>query len=138
MSIERFSFPTTVHFGAGARKLVADHLKAQGIARPLLVTDRGVAVLGRRWRWLRPLASRFCQAHAGGPRPRQVVVADFILADAGFRRACERYESEIDIDQLLAERATMSPVAAAATSGWSTARSASPSACSPWDLLRPC
>ena len=45
MSIERFSFPTTIHFGAGARKLVADHLKAQGIARPLLVTDRGIAAL---------------------------------------------------------------------------------------------
>ena len=45
MSIERFSFPTTIHFGPGARKLVAEHLKAQKIARPLLVTDRGIAAL---------------------------------------------------------------------------------------------
>ena len=45
MSIERFSFPTAVHFGPGARKLVADHLKEQRVARPLLVTDRGVAAL---------------------------------------------------------------------------------------------
>ena len=45
MTIERFSFPTTIHFGAGARKLVADHLKAQGVARPLIVTDRGIAPL---------------------------------------------------------------------------------------------
>ena len=45
MSLERFSFPTTIHFGPGARKLVADHLKAQGIKRPLLVTDRGIAAL---------------------------------------------------------------------------------------------
>lgn len=45
MAIERFSFPTTIHFGAGARKLVADHLKAQGVRRPLIVTDRGVAAL---------------------------------------------------------------------------------------------
>jgi alcohol dehydrogenase class IV len=44
-NIERFSFPTTIHFGAGARKLVAPVLKAQGIARPLLVTDRGIAAL---------------------------------------------------------------------------------------------
>ncbi|MEO8754659.1 MAG: iron-containing alcohol dehydrogenase, partial [Casimicrobiaceae bacterium] len=43
--IERFSFPTTIHFGPGARKLVADHLKAHGIKRPLLVTDRGIAGL---------------------------------------------------------------------------------------------
>jgi alcohol dehydrogenase class IV len=45
MSIERFSFPTAIHFGPGARKLVADHLKGQGITRPLLVTDRGIAAL---------------------------------------------------------------------------------------------
>src|SRR4030095_7865262 len=45
MSIERFSFPTTIHFGPGARQLVADHLKAQRMVRPLLVTDRGIAAL---------------------------------------------------------------------------------------------
>jgi len=45
MTIERFSFPTTIHFGAGARKLVADHLREHGVSRPLLVTDRGVAAL---------------------------------------------------------------------------------------------
>jgi alcohol dehydrogenase class IV len=40
-----FSFPTTIHFGPGARGLVARHLKAQGVSRPLIVTDRGVAAL---------------------------------------------------------------------------------------------
>ncbi|HVN34453.1 MAG TPA: iron-containing alcohol dehydrogenase [Casimicrobiaceae bacterium] len=45
MTIERFSFPTTIHFGAGARKLVAEHLKGQRVARPLIVTDRGIAPL---------------------------------------------------------------------------------------------
>ena len=45
MTITRFSFPTTIHFGAGARKLVADHLKALGLKRPLLVTDKGLAAL---------------------------------------------------------------------------------------------
>ena len=45
MAIERFAFPTTIHFGAGARKLVAEHLAKQGIKRPLLVTDRGIASL---------------------------------------------------------------------------------------------
>jgi alcohol dehydrogenase class IV len=43
--IDRFAFPTTIHFGAGARKLAADHLKGQGVKRPLLVTDRGIAAL---------------------------------------------------------------------------------------------
>ncbi len=41
----RFAFPTTIHFGPGARHLVAEHLKAQGVKRPLIVTDKGLAVL---------------------------------------------------------------------------------------------
>ena len=45
MSIDRFSFPTAIHFGAGARKLVAAHLLEQGIQRPLIVTDRALAQL---------------------------------------------------------------------------------------------
>ena len=43
--VTRFAFPTTIHFGAGARKLVADHLRQQGIGRPLIVTDRILAGL---------------------------------------------------------------------------------------------
>jgi alcohol dehydrogenase class IV len=43
--IHRFSFPTTIHFGPGARHLVAEHLTAQGVRRPLVVTDRGIAAL---------------------------------------------------------------------------------------------
>lgn len=76
MAIERFSFPTTIHFGAGARKLVADHLKAQGVRRPLIVTDRGVAAL--------PLLASFradldgldvgvCSDVAGNPVRAQVI-----------------------------------------------------------------
>ena len=45
MGIERFSFPTTIHFGAGARKLIGAHLTGLGIRRPLVVTDRGIAAL---------------------------------------------------------------------------------------------
>lgn len=45
MSIHSFSFPTPIQFGAGARKLVADHLKKQGLKRPLIVTDKALAAL---------------------------------------------------------------------------------------------
>ncbi|HEX6703596.1 MAG TPA: iron-containing alcohol dehydrogenase [Albitalea sp.] len=45
MTIHRFSFPTAIHFGAGARRQVADHLKAHGCRRPLIVTDRALAAL---------------------------------------------------------------------------------------------
>ncbi len=43
--LHRFSFPTTIHFGAGARTLVPGHLTALTLARPLVVTDQGVAKL---------------------------------------------------------------------------------------------
>ncbi|MDB6168225.1 MAG: alcohol dehydrogenase [Verrucomicrobia bacterium] len=43
--IHRFSFPTLIHFGPGARGLLPAHLKAAGVKRPLIVTDRGVAAL---------------------------------------------------------------------------------------------
>jgi alcohol dehydrogenase class IV len=45
MTIHRFSFPTAIHFGAGARRLVREALLAQGLGRPLIVTDRGLAQL---------------------------------------------------------------------------------------------
>ncbi len=45
MSITKFSFPTTIHFGAGARHMVAAHLREQGVKRPLIVTDKGLAAL---------------------------------------------------------------------------------------------
>lgn len=44
-SLSRFSFPTTIHFGPGARTLVAPDLRAAGVRRPLVVTDRGVSAL---------------------------------------------------------------------------------------------
>jgi alcohol dehydrogenase class IV len=45
MTITRFSFPTTIHFGPGARTLVAEHLREQRLKRPLVVTDRGLGTL---------------------------------------------------------------------------------------------
>ena len=45
MTITKFSFPTTIHFGAGARKLLADHLHSLDLKRPLIVTDKGLAAL---------------------------------------------------------------------------------------------
>jgi hypothetical protein len=43
--LNRFSFPTLIHFGAGARAEVGPHLAAQGAKRPLVATDRGLAAL---------------------------------------------------------------------------------------------
>ncbi len=56
-AITRFSFPTPIAFGVGARKLVADHLLEQGLRRPLIVTDRALAAL--------PVTAEF-KGHLGG------------------------------------------------------------------------
>ena len=45
MTITRFSFPTTIHFGPGASRLAGTHLKGRGLQRPLVVTDKGLAAL---------------------------------------------------------------------------------------------
>ena len=45
MTITRFAFPTTIHFGPGARKLCGPHLAERGCKRPLIVTDKGLAAL---------------------------------------------------------------------------------------------
>ena len=45
MAIDKFGFPTTIHFGPGAAALVGPHLKERGLSRPLVVTDRALAKL---------------------------------------------------------------------------------------------
>jgi hypothetical protein len=57
MSITGFSFPTAIRFGPGARREVAQHLREQGLTRPLIVTDRALAAL--------PLLAEF-QSHLAG------------------------------------------------------------------------
>lgn len=43
--IYKFSFPTLIHFGAGVRHQLGAFLKGEGIQRPLVVTDMGIAPL---------------------------------------------------------------------------------------------
>ena len=57
MTLTRFSFPTPIHFGPGARKLVAQHLLDAGCRRPLIVTDRALGAL--------PVLAEF-RAHLAG------------------------------------------------------------------------
>jgi len=45
MTITSFSFPTVIRFGPGARKQVAEALRAAGCRRPLIVTDKALAAL---------------------------------------------------------------------------------------------
>jgi alcohol dehydrogenase class IV len=45
VTISRFSFPTDIRFGAGARGELADELRKAGVTRPLVATDKGVSGL---------------------------------------------------------------------------------------------
>ena len=40
-----FNYPTAIRFGAGRIRELADHCRANGIARPLFVTDPGLAAM---------------------------------------------------------------------------------------------
>ena len=65
MAITRFSFPTTIHFGPGASALVAEHLQQQGLARALIVTDRGLAALPILAEFRTRLAGLAVETYAG-------------------------------------------------------------------------
>jgi alcohol dehydrogenase class IV len=73
--IAQFSFPTAIHFGAGARRRAGPHLLARGLKRPLLVTDRGLRELPILADFLATLggldASVYSGVH-GNPIPAQV------------------------------------------------------------------
>jgi alcohol dehydrogenase class IV len=43
--VPTFQFPTLIQFGPGVRSGIGPHLAAQGLKRPLVVTDRGLAPL---------------------------------------------------------------------------------------------
>ena len=44
-TVRQFNFPTTIRFGAGAIKELPDHLLANGLSKPLIVTDPMVSGL---------------------------------------------------------------------------------------------
>jgi alcohol dehydrogenase class IV len=57
-TIRQYNFPTTIRFGAGVVRELPEHLVAQGLKRPLLVTDPLVAKLGFFEETRRDLAAR--------------------------------------------------------------------------------
>src|SRR5882672_5265071 len=85
MAIERFSFPTTIHFGAGSRKLVGDHLREHGVKRPLIVTDKGLAALPVLAEFRDGLGSELAVATfagvAGNPTAAQVMAGAAALRE---------------------------------------------------------
>ena len=78
------------------------------------ITQRTTVLLGRKFRWVRPLAKRFVTVAAGRARPKRSEVAKFIRQDRGFHRAWYKQLRPLRIQQWLQEPQPMRPIAAAA------------------------
>jgi RNA-directed DNA polymerase len=112
-----------------ARAFLAGEPKASQIAA------RAGQILGREWRWLRPLAERYIIAVEGKTRPRHRDVVQFFLDDAGFGRAWSKYFHELSVARWLTDAQQMQPVAAAEK--WDLPRIESAGALCDWFWLEP-
>ncbi|MFN7936813.1 MAG: reverse transcriptase family protein [Bryobacteraceae bacterium] len=70
---------------------------------------RLMQTLGRPWRWLLPLASRYVRAFEGRTRPRLRDVVRFLLDDRGFQRARATHRDKIVVEHWLTEPQRMLP-----------------------------
>ena len=75
-----------------ARCFLADAPSVDGMVA------RSGAVLGKRWRWLRPLARRYLVRFGTRTRPHWRDVLGFLIEDAGLYRARTRYALELQVD----------------------------------------
>ncbi|GAA4430701.1 reverse transcriptase family protein [Bremerella cremea] len=101
-----------------SHKLIARSLAAAFVAGPIDVESlvkRGAELLGKRWRWLRPLARKIVACHSAKTRPRVVLIEKMILTYAGFHRALYRGD-DLYVANPLAIVPTMLPSPAAI--GW--------------------
>jgi hypothetical protein len=94
------------------RALAAAILAGENTAEQIVLRSEGV--LGREWKWLKPLAQRYVTAFVGGKRPRLREVIGFVLQDRGFQRAWRKHVEELSVQQWLTEPQQMQPVYAAA------------------------
>ena len=82
----RVGAPTTFS-RCGERVVLIDGLAEAFLSGPWdleSLVDRGGRVLGRRYRWLRPLARRILSAFPRGPRPRAARLADSFVKTGAF------------------------------------------------------
>jgi RNA-directed DNA polymerase len=112
-----------------ARSISAGEPSVEGIVA------RASRTLGRRWRWLRPLARRYLEAMSGRVRPRLRDVLQFLDDDPGVRHAWAEHSHDLLVEQWLNEPQQMQPVAAAES--WDLPAIESAGALAEWLLLYP-
>lgn len=96
------------------------------------IVVRASELLGREWRWLRPVARRYVEAFATR-RPRLRHVASFLLDDPAFQRAWER--RDLRLVWCVDASAAMRPVPVAAS--WGVPEIPSVAALAQWLRLTP-
>jgi len=74
---------------------------------------RANELLGRRWRWIRPVARRYIERYGDRTRPRLREVERFLLNDPGFHRAAAKHASELQVVARVTAEPKMRPVGAA-------------------------
>lgn len=101
-------------YSALARSILEGESSAEAAAERLRHT------LGRKWRWIRPLAGRYVRRFAAQipgsrvqVRPRHRDVVAFLKADEGLRNAEHRYKGELRIAEWATVSARMLPADAA-------------------------
>ncbi len=77
------------------------------------VAARLVHVLGRNWRWVRPLAGRYVETFAGRIRPRRRDLISFLRVDPGLVEAEYKYGPQIKILHWITGPQPMQPMPAA-------------------------
>jgi len=92
--------------------LARSFLSGEASVDPII--ERAAQLLGRNWRWLRPVARRYVERFAEKVRPARRSVAAFLLADTTFQRAWIRRAGQLRIAERIAATGGMQPVAAAA------------------------
>ena len=63
------------------------------------LVKRGGLLLGRRYRWLRPLARRVLASFPEPARPRVARLGDFLSGDLGFRKAWHKYAPALHFNE---------------------------------------
>ena len=92
-------------------------------------------MLGRLWRWLRPVARRYVSFFGGGTRPRQREVVEFLRRDRHFSKAWRKHKPKLNIDRWLTAPHRMRPVPAALH--WNIPAIESAGALAEWMRLHP-
>jgi RNA-directed DNA polymerase len=120
---------TSAHLDVMARAILSGEQEMDAVAARL---DH---VLGRNWRWIRPLAGRYLEAFGGRVRPRRREVVRFLRVDPGLVEASQKYRHQIKVLHRITGPQSMQPVAAAET--WPIPRIETVRALADWLELNP-